>query len=190
LVFYLPGTLLLAGVCCDQGERLFIWMKRGVILGAVLTALFYSTLVILPATGMDITRVAPFRQISGWVEYGESIARVQRQLPNPENTMLIVTGHRVSTAALAFHHPDRPTVYRWDNDPTFINNQYDLWPGPSKEGADALLIVYRGGDVPADLAVHCTTLTKLESLEIPPNAHKPRRYDLYHATGWKNDEAR
>ena len=190
LVFYLPGTLLLAGTCCKQGGRLFSWMKRGMILGAVLTVLFYSTLVILPATGMDITRVAPFRQISGWAEYGEAVARVQQQLPDPGNTMLIVTGHRASTATLAFCHPDRPTVYRWDSDPSFINNQYDIWPGPSGEESNALLIAYGGGSVPAKLAAHFESVTLLESIEIPPNAHKPKRYTFYYATGWKDNESK
>lgn len=190
LVYYLPGMMLMTGVCCEQGGRLFSWLKRGVVVGAILTIAFYSALLILPATGMDLTRVGPFRQISGWPAYGEAIARVQSQLPDPDNTMLIVVGHRYNTAALAFHHPDQPVVYWWDKEPGHINNQYDLWPGPSKEGADALLIVYNGGELPAKLVAHCTTLTKLESLEIPPNAHKPRRYDLYHATGWKNDKVR
>ncbi len=188
LVFYLPGTILLAGVCYDRDGRLFSWMKRGIVCGGVLTALFYSTLLILPATGMDITRVGPFRQISGWAEYGEAVARVQRQLPNSENTMLIVTGHRASTAALAFYHPDRPTVYRWDNDPNLINNQYDIWPGPSGEGSNALLIAYGGGDVPAGLAAHFESVTLLEDIEIPPNAHRPKRYALYYGTHWKENE--
>lgn len=188
LVFYLPGTILLAGFCCEQGGRLLSWMKRGMILGAILTALFYSALLVLPATGIDITRIGPFRKISGWAEYGEAVARVQQQLPSPENTMLIVTGHRTSTAALAFYHPDRPTVYRWDTNPDFINNQYDIWPGPSGEGSNALLIAYRGGDVPADLAAHFESVTLLENIEIPPNAYKPKRYALYYATRWKNDD--
>lgn len=188
LVYYLPGTILLAGVCCEQGEKLFIWMKRGIVVGAVLTALFYSALLILPATGMDITRVSPFRQISGWAEYGKTVARVQSQLPDPENTMLIVTGHRTSTAALAFYHPDRPTVYRWDSNPDRINNQYDIWPGPSGKGSNALLIAYRNEEVPKKLAAHFERVTLLDKIEIPPNTYKPKRYSLYYATGWKNNE--
>ncbi|MBC8206924.1 MAG: glycosyltransferase family 39 protein [Kiritimatiellales bacterium] len=190
LVYYLPGTILMTGVCCERNGRLFSWLKRGVVVGAVLTVAFYSSLLILPATGMDITRVGPFRQISGWAEYGEAVARVQRQLPDPENTMLIVTGHRTSTAALAFYHPDRPTVYRWDSNPNLINNQYDIWPGPSGKKSSALLIAYRDDQVPADLAARFEHITALETLEIPPNTHKPKRYSLYYATGWKNDETK
>lgn len=190
LVYYLPGTILLAGVCCEQGGKLFLWMKRGIVVGAVLTGLFYSALLILPATGMDTTRVGPFRQINGWAEYGETIARIQQQLPDPENTMLIVTGHRTSTAALAFYHPDRPNVYRWDTKPDHINNQYDIWPGPSREGSNALLIAYRNDKVPADLAAHFERVTLLDEIEIPPNTYKPKRYRLYYATGWKNNETK
>ena len=190
LVFYLPGTILMTGVCCEQNGRLFSWLKRGIAVGAVLTAMFYSALLVLPATGMDITRVGPFRQISGWAEYGEAVGRVHRQLPDPENTMLIVTGHRTSTAALAFYHPDRPTVYRWDDKPGYINNQYDIWPGPNRPGSDALLISYRESPLSDRLIAHFESITKLEPLEIPPGAYKPKRYSLYYATGWKNNETK
>jgi 4-amino-4-deoxy-L-arabinose transferase-like glycosyltransferase len=188
LVFYLPGTVLLAGAACETGGKLFIWMKRGVILGAVMVALLYCALVMLPVSGIDITRIAPFRQVYGWADYGETVARIQRQLPDPENTMLIVTGHRTSTAALAFYHPDRPAVYRWDSNPDQINNQYDIWPGPSGEQSSALLIAYRDDEVPADLAARFERVTLIESIEVPPNAHKPKRYKLYYATGWKNEK--
>lgn len=188
LVFYLPGTVLLAGTACKAGGRLFVWMKRGILLGTVMTALLYCMLAILPVSGIDITRIAPFRQVSGWAEYGEAVARIQRQLPDPENTMLIVTGHRTSTAALAFYHPARPVVYRWDSNPDQINNQYDIWPGPNRDKTSALLIAYRDDELPADLAARFEHVELIESIEIPPNAHKPKRYKLYYATGWKSHE--
>lgn len=188
LVFYLPGMILLAGACCEAGGKLFVWLKRGVILGAVLSGFLYATLTIIPATGIDTTRIAPFRKISGWSEYGEEISRVQKALPDPEHVMLIVTGHRTSTAALAFYHPDRPTVYRWDSQPGYINNQYDIWPGPDQPGRNALLICYKEAPLPKRLTDHFETITELEPLEIPAGAYKPKRYALYYATNWTNDK--
>ena len=189
LVYYFPGIILMTGVCCENGGTLFRWLKRGILLGGILVALLYCALAVLPLSGMDITRLAPFRKVSGWEELGETIARIQRELPDPENTMLMTTGHRTSTAGLAFYHPDRPTVYRWDNEPGHINNQYDLWPGPSASGkTSALLIAYHDDELPAELAARFQRVTLLESIEIPPNAHKPKRYFIYYATGWKHDE--
>jgi 4-amino-4-deoxy-L-arabinose transferase-like glycosyltransferase len=188
LVFDLTGLILMTGVCCECGGLLFVWLRRSLITGAILTALFYTVMVVVPLSGIDLTRLAPLRQVSGWEAYGKAVADVQQTLPDPENTMLIIVGHRYHTAALAFYHPDRPTVYRWDDHPG-IDNQYDLWPGPNQPGQNALIVVYGDQPVPRKLADHFDGITKLSSLEIPPGAHKPKRYALYYGKGWKTNGA-
>jgi hypothetical protein len=189
LVYCLAGLILLAGTCSAQGGKLFAWFKKGVLFGAVLTAGFYAGMLILPATGADITRIAPLREVSGWAEYGKRVGAVHRNLPDPQNTMLITVGHRYCTAALAFYHPARPIVYHW-NDSSVVSSQYDLWPGPQRSRQNALIIVSKGSELPDGLTARFETVTKIESFEIPPGAHKPKRYNLFYGTGWKNCETK
>ena len=181
LVYYLPGMILLASVCCQQGKALFCWFRRGIVIGAGLSVAFYVTMALLPSTGFDLTRIVPLREISGWSAYGAEIARIQHQLPHPEKIRLIIVGHRYHVAALAFYHPDRPVVYQWPSMPG-VHCQYDLWPGLPNDGSNALVIVAGGSQVPADLSARFDRLTRLQDLTIPPGGHKAKRYCLYFGT--------
>lgn len=178
LVFYLPGLTLLAGVCCRSGGRLFHWFKRGIATGAVMVTVFYVLLAVLPLTGLDTTRIVPLREISGWSLYGAAVGRIHHQMPDPEHTQLITVGHRYHTAALAFYHPDRPTVYHWNSNAD-VSSQYDLWPGPPHNGSDALIIVAGGGVAPPELASRFALLTRLKDIEIPSGSRRPKQYSLY-----------
>jgi 4-amino-4-deoxy-L-arabinose transferase-like glycosyltransferase len=186
LLFDMSGLLLLAGYVCTYEERLFTWLKRGVVVGLVLVAGFYIGMVAVPASGMDTSTVHPLREVSDWSEYGEAVAKVHRELPDAENTMLIVSGHRYYAAALSFYHPDRPTVYNWNTSGKVIS-QYDLWPGPSGAGRNALIIVYKGGEPPASLTQHFDSVELLTKFEIPEGVKKPRRYALYHGINWHDE---
>ena len=184
LMFDLTGLILLAGVCCANGGRLMFWLRRGLITGAVLTGLFYAVLAVLPRTGIDLTRMAPLRQVSGWEEFGQAVADVQHQLPGGEQMMLITVGHRYKTAALAFYHPDRPTVYRWDDHPG-IDNQYDIWPGPDGPGKDALIVVSGDRRVPQSLSDHFERIEPVSTFNIPcGDVHKPRQFNVYIGRDW------
>jgi hypothetical protein len=184
----LTGLILMTGICCESGGRLFVWLRRSLITGAVLTGLFYIAMAAVPRTGIDLTRLAPIRQVSGWEAYGRAVAEVQKSLPDGDQVMLITVGHRYHAAALAFYHPGRPTVYRWDDHPG-IDNQYDIWPGPNQPGQNALIVVYGGKPVPQSLAAHFNRVEKVSDLEIPPGAHKPKQYSLYYGTEWNNSES-
>ncbi len=186
LLFDLSALLLVAGYICTQEERLFQWLKRGVVVGLVFVAGFYIGMVAVPASGMDTSRFYPLREVSGWSEYAEAVAKVQQDLPDADNTMLIVSGHRYYAAALSFYLPDRPTVFNW-NTSGRIKSQYDLWPGPSGEGRNALIIVYKGGEPPASLTQHFDSIERLARFEIPEGVKKPRRYALYHGVNWHDE---
>ena len=185
LVFYLGGLVLLAGVCCERGGRLYAWFRKGVWIGAAMAAGFYIVMAVLPHTGLDTTRIVPLGEVSGWKEYGQTVARIQSQLPDGDDTLLIALGHRYNAAALAFYHPDRPQVYWWNKRPG-IQNQYDLWPGPDQPGKNALLILRDNTSIPGKLEQRFATISELTSFEIPEGAHRAKRYVLYYATGWKN----
>lgn len=187
LLFDLSALLLVAGTVCTGGENLFKWLKRAIISGAVLVAGFYIAMAVVPRSGMDYTTIAPLREVSGWADYAETVAEAQKQLPNPDNTMLIVYGHRYHTAAIEFFHPNRPTAYNWSTS-DHIKSQYGLWPGPSGEGRDALIIVYRkrGDDFepPPSLVERFDSVRFIKRFDIPAEAAKPKRYALYHGVNW------
>ncbi len=186
LLFDVAGILLFAGVASVQGEAVRRWYRRAVWVGVVFTVLFYGMLQGVPRIGLDLTRVVPLREISGWSAYGERIGALHAGVPRPEKTMLIACGHRYYAAALAFYHPERPRVFHWHPDPK-VNSQYDLWEQPSAAmGCDALVVVHGDGAVPASLAERFERVEKVDQFSVPEQGKRVRRYGVYLGVGWRD----
>ncbi len=186
LLFDAAGLLVLAGYAGLHG-RLVRPCRIGVAVGAVLTAVFYIALVAVPLSGIDFSRVAPLRQVSGWSEYGARTGLAHAGLPTPEDTMLIACGHRYYASALAFYHPQRPVVFHWHPDP-HVNSQYDLWPQPSSTGKDALIVVPKKTEsIPESLAERFSEVRRVTAFEIPAGGRRPKNYTLFHGVDWRDE---
>ena len=155
--------------------------------GVVFTGLLYGTLQLVPRSGLDVTRVVPLREISGWSAYGERVGALHAQVPRPEETMVIACGHRYYAAALAFYHPERPQVFHW-HPAAKVNSQYDLWEQPSASaGVDALVVVHGEGGVPASLAERFERVEKWDQFSVPAQGRRVREYGVYLGVRWRDE---
>jgi hypothetical protein len=87
-----------------------------------------------------------FVDLRGWEEAGRQAGAFLDKVPRPEETLVVVMGHRYNAAHMAFHMPQRPRVYRWERDGR-VMSQYEVWDAPTdKRGWDAL-VIYPDSDI-------------------------------------------
>ena len=154
-------------------------LRWAIGVGAVLAAVVYVLPFAVTAVGGKAEK--SLERLQGWEAYG---AAIDRQLADlPADTFPLVVGHRYHASHLAFYAPTQPRVFRWA-EPGRIDSQYELWGLPREAGRDALIIVHRGGEPPAELAAHFDSLTPLEPLHFVVGG-RDRDYALYHGIGWR-----
>jgi hypothetical protein len=142
-VFYIGLFILLAAWMTGAlfGGLANRWRKQAFIIGGVFTALTYLLPAVIDAAGWQGEKRADvFADLRGWAEAGKQAGALLDQCPRPQQTLVVVLGHRYNAAHMAFHMPQRPRVYRWERDGA-IMSQYEVWPAPTdKVGWDALVI--------------------------------------------------
>jgi 4-amino-4-deoxy-L-arabinose transferase-like glycosyltransferase len=183
--FYPAGMLLLAawahGALCTRApfarwRRLFV---PGVFVGTMLVVITYALTFFLQNASLGGGKLDPTRRLKGWQTLAESIARVRRDAPRPNNTFLLASG-RQYVSELAFYLPDRPRVYRWNEQKGVVKTQYELWPGPQdKAGWDALVILEPAQPLPPDLAQAFTKVTFIGKVVAPIGPAASRQLVIY-----------
>ena len=142
-VFYIGLFALLGGWMSGAlGEALSgRWQRRAFVVGGVFTSVIYLLPVAIELAGWQGKKpVDAFVELRGWSEAGQQAGAFLERCPRPEQTLLVVLGHRYNAAHLAFHLPQRPRVFRWERDGR-VMSQYEVWPAPEdKVGWDALVI--------------------------------------------------
>jgi hypothetical protein len=121
--------------------------------------------------GLQGSQLDPAVRLRGWQKLGAEVGETFAQLPNPAETMLVVSDGRALASELAFYMPQHPEAFVW-NPSGQIVSQYDVWGGPQLlHGRDALIVTTQPS-IPAGLA-QC--FTHVEALQQVCVAVGPRR---------------
>jgi hypothetical protein len=122
------------------------WQRAAVITGGVFAGLTYALPLVLEVAGWQGKKgLDVLVDLRGWKEAGRQAGVFLDQVPRPEQTLVVVLGHRYNAAHLAFHLPQRPRVYRWERDGR-IMSQYEVWPAPEDKLGWDVLVIYPDPD--------------------------------------------
>jgi 4-amino-4-deoxy-L-arabinose transferase-like glycosyltransferase len=145
-VFYIGLMVLLGGWLTRAAESLGkaprpVWTRRALWCGLCFAALSYLWPVAVSLAGWQgAKRLDPMAALRGWREAGAQAGAFLTDCPRPDETFVVVLGHRYNAAQMSFHMPQRPRVYRWERDGR-VMSQYEVWPSAAdKTGWDALVI--------------------------------------------------
>ncbi len=190
--FYLAPVIFVAawhGLHISLGPRIDKMrglVRPAVITGAVMAVLLYALPVLIPALGLEGSAVDPLTRVRGWKELATRVEMIRKGLPAPDKTFLI-TRRRQTASELAFYMPGNPMPFRWSGNRNHVTTQYELWPGPGneKKGWDALIVIDADKALPADLALHFKTFSRLSPVSIPLGHGRQRRFNLFVGTGFQ-----
>ena len=122
------------------------WQRAAFLTGGLFAGLTYALPLVLDATGWQGKKgVDVFADLRGWKEAGRQAGVFLEQVPRPEQTLVVVLGHRYNAAHMAFHLPQRPRIYRWERDGR-IMSQYEVWPAPTDKLGWDVLVIYPDSD--------------------------------------------
>ncbi len=123
------------------------WRLRTLVVAGVFAVATYLLPLLIDVTGAQGRKpVDVFVDLRGWEEAGRQAGAFLDKVPRPEETLVVVMGHRYNAAHMAFHMPQRPRVYRWERDGR-VMSQYEVWDAPTdKVGWDAL-VIYPDSDI-------------------------------------------
>lgn len=132
---YVPGVALLASLMATASSvTLHRWLRRGLVLAAVLVGVLYLH-ALVPVLPLPARR-DPLARAEGW----DGLARRVDESRRGTSARTWVAADRYQDASeLAYHLPDRPEAFCLCL--TGRHNQYELWPGFASRAApgDALV---------------------------------------------------
>ena len=137
-------------------RRLAIALGTGLAATAVTYLLGYG--VILEGSKLD-----PGLRMRGWSRLGSAVGDTFDQLPDADESFLVVTTGRAYASELAFYMPQHPEAFVW-NPSGAIVSQYDVWGGPQSSGGRDALIVSNKRKLPPKLT---GSFTRVEPLPYP-----------------------
>lgn len=152
------------------------WRRTALWVGGALLAL---TLV-LPWLRTPLTS-----RVEGWAELGRAVA----ELPGARDpsVILLFGTHRQPVSAVAFYHPDRPRVFRW-NRAGVIDSQHELWAGPvDRLGQDALVFLDpQVQEAPPELLAAFARVERGGEVTVPLSWRREHRYSWWRARGFRD----
>jgi hypothetical protein len=142
------------------GGLSLVWRQRALLVAGMFAAATYLLpLVIDVAAAQGRKPVDVFVDLRGWGEAGRQAGAFLDQVPRPEETMVVVMGHRYNAAHMAFHMPQRPRVYRWEKDGR-VMSQYEVWEAPADRIGWDVLVIYPDSDIGQERKPLTTHFTK------------------------------
>ncbi len=183
-VFYLSAIPLLSGWALNQFSTgtLYPWRKAfrtAIAVGAVMAVAVYFLAWFIPRSKWAGGKLDPTVRLRGWKDLGEIVHSWKDAPEWPPEAFLLTVGHRYSTSALAFYHPEHPKVYKWPR-PGTIDSQYDLWnEWWSLRGRSAVILVSGENLETTDLAGSFAELRFWRRLDIPLGPKATRSYSVY-----------
>ena len=124
---YIAAIPLLAGL--EARGRLDRWLRAGVWLAAVLSAIIYlhAAFEILPLP----PRKDPLARAAGWGDLAAALDVAARRAASTDGARAWIAADRYQDASeIAFHLPSHPTAFSLNL--SGRSNQFDLWPGFSE----------------------------------------------------------
>lgn len=126
----------------SPGGKWCVWARRGLWAGLVMVIIAYVYPIVSGPLGLaGDAKLDPFERLRGWKEAGERAGEFLKMVPEPDETFVVVLGHRNYASEMAFYMPQQPRVYRWQQDGRLVS-QYEIWPAPDEtmRGWNALVI--------------------------------------------------
>ncbi|MDA1082302.1 MAG: glycosyltransferase family 39 protein [Gemmatimonadetes bacterium] len=122
------GAVVLLASDLPHSVRMRAWLRRGIVLAAVLSAIVYVHVVVpilpLPAPRDQVAKAFGWELVAATVQRKRVAIRPGRGAPATE--VAFIAAERYQDAAeLAFHLPDHPRVFALNL--SGRANQYDLW---------------------------------------------------------------
>jgi hypothetical protein len=163
------------------GERK---LRQAFVVGAVCAVVAY----ILPfGLGLEGTKLDPAVRLRGWQRLGLEVGDKFAEMPNPDETFVLVTTGRTAASELAFYMPQQPRVYLW-NSTGDVHSQYDVWGGPvGKQGWDAMIVTHAEAQPPADVYDAFGAVEPCVDVCVPVGAARTHAYRLWRGVdflGW------
>jgi hypothetical protein len=141
---YIAAIPLLAALA--GGVQLERWLRAGIWLGAVLSAVIYlhAAFEILPLA----PRKDPLARAVGWGDLATALGSAGRRATATDHVPTWIAADRYQDASeMAFHLPNHPTTFSLNL--SGRSNQFDLWPGfpaTAREGDDLAVAVDETAD--------------------------------------------
>lgn len=192
-VFYL-GAAVLTGAWLDRAAldalpwpRLRGWLRPALLLGAATSLVGYLLPFAIPLAGLSGSDLDLTLRLRGWRQVGEQAGDFLAKVPHPENTFVLVIGHRDHASQLAFSMPQHPRVFRYVRRDV-VESQYEIWPGPGDFVAthgDALLFLPADDAgpakraIPASLQRQFVAMEELGDIRVPLGGGAERRYNVW-----------
>ena len=192
-VYYL-GAAVLTAAWLDRAAldvlpwpRLRGWFRPALLLGAIASAAGYFlpfAIGLAGLTGSD--KLDPTLRLRGWKEVGEQAGALLANVPHPENTFVVVLGHRDHASQLAFNMPQQPRVFRFVRRDV-VESQYEIWPDPgdfAATGGDALVFLPsdepqpRKREIPASLRRQFHDMDEFGEIHVPLGGGAERYYNV------------
>lgn len=173
--FYFSALILLSGQWLAGAWQKSL--KTALWLGFLMVSLTYLLPPLAQAIHGQNAQIDPIKRFKYWSELVEKIALEREKLPHPEQTFILVVGHRFLASQLAFYLPDRPSVYRYE-DTGRISSQYEVWPGPKGAVGKTAFIVAepKKANVPDALRSSFASFRQIGSIV---NARESKPYQLF-----------
>jgi len=191
---YYVGAAVLAGAWTDHAaldvlpwRRMRGWLPPALVLGAATSLVGYLLPFAIPLAGLSGSRFDLTLRLRGWKEVGQQAGAFLAKVPRPENTFVLVMGHRDHASQLAFSMPQHPRVFRYVRRDV-IESQYEIWPDPGDFVAthgDALLFLPadEAGSVkrviPASLQRQFKAMEELGQIRVPLGGRAQKYYNVW-----------
>jgi len=186
--FYPAGVVLLVGWALNKAKGLSLLragerkLRRAAVVGAVCAVVAY----ILPfGLGLEGTKLDPAVRLRGWQRLGREVGGKFAEMPNPDETFVLVTTGRTAASELAFYMPQQPRVYIW-NSTGDIYSQYDVWGGPvGKQGWDAMIVTRADAQLLPDVHDAFEIVEPPVDVCVPVGAGRTHAYRLWRGVGFR-----
>jgi len=156
---YPAGVVLACAVLLGRSSLVNVFRRPGHQLkwswriGFAGSALTYAAITIVPASPLAGTPIDITCRLRGWRDLAHQFEAIQEQnAVDGKYPLIISTGGRDITSALAFYLPQNPLVPFWSRHESIVNCQYDLWERPDVAAhAEVLVVANEGLPLPASL---------------------------------------
>jgi undecaprenyl-diphosphatase len=178
---YIAGVILVVGAVAQSRARVI--EARGadrrlpIAFGTGLAATMVAYLLGF-GLGLEGSKLDPAVRLRGWGELGVEVGRAFAELPDPGQSLLVVTNGRAYASELAFYMPQHPEAFVW-NPMGVVGSQYDVWGGPRESQGRTAMIVTAGPTIPDDLAACFDRVEPLHEVVVTISATRSLSVHLW-----------
>ncbi|HUG69463.1 MAG TPA: glycosyltransferase family 39 protein [Pirellulaceae bacterium] len=179
---YIAGVILAVGAVVQSRARVIEAKgsdrRLPIAFGTGLAATMVAYLLGF-GLGLEGSKLDPAVRLRGWEELGVEVGHAFAELPDPGQSLLVVTNGRAYASELAFYMPQHPEAFLW-NPTGVVGTQYDVWGGPRESEGRTAMIVTPGPTVPEDLAACFEHVKPLREVVVKISDSRKLTVHLWH----------